>query len=100
MGLFDHLFKPRPDGSVERVVEAPLKASRIIEMREEGVEKEVPPDPAAAFLQPKGYAPGSASAALGGQNQGFVPILPAAKRVAPAERKPAPPGQPRAAENE
>jgi hypothetical protein len=87
MGLFDHLFKPRPDGSVERVVEAPLRASRLIEMKEEGAEEPPPPDPATAFLQPKGYAAGTSGAVLGGQNQGFVPVLPTAKRPHPTERK-------------
>ncbi len=85
MGLFDHLFKSRPDDSVERVVDAPLKASSLVRIAEG--EGEAPPDPAAAFLQPKGYAPGASNPALGGQNQGFVPVLPAAKRAPPHERK-------------
>ena len=90
MGLFDHLFKPRPDDSVERVVEAPLKASRLIEMRELGVEEPPAPDPSTAFLQPKGYAAGTTNPVIGGSKQGFVPVLPAAKRAPSGERKPAP----------
>ncbi len=94
MGLFDHLFKPRPDDSVERVVEAPLKASNLIEMREVGAEAQPPPDPAAVFLQPKGYAPGATNPAVAGQNQGFVPVLPAARRAPLPDRKSSPPGVP------
>ena len=94
MGLFDHLFKPRPDDSVERVVGAPLKASNLIEMREVGAEAQPPPDPAAVFLQPKGYAPGATHPAVAGQNQGFVPVLPAARRAPLPDRKSSPPGVP------
>ena len=94
MGLFDHLFKPRPDDSVERVVEAPLKASNLIEMREVGAEAQPPPDPAAVFLQPKGYAPGATNPAVAGQNQGFVPVLPAARRAPLPDRKSLPPSVP------
>jgi hypothetical protein len=89
MGLFDNLFKTRPDGTIERIVEAPLKASRPPEA---GSADDTPaPDPETAFLQPKGYAPGATNPAIGGQNQGFVPVLPTSRRTPPPERRrPAP----------
>lgn len=86
MGLFENLFKPRPDGTLERIVEAPLKASGLVE-RAPDVEGEEPPDPTTAFLQPKGYAPGTSAAGPGAQNPGFVPVLPSAKRPPGPERK-------------
>jgi hypothetical protein len=88
MGLFENLFKNRPEGSVERVVEAPLKASSQV-AKTPATGGETPPDPAAAFLQPKGYAPGSNNPAHAGQ-QGFMPVLPSAKRPPAPDRKPAP----------
>lgn len=89
MGLFENLFKPRPDGTLERIVEAPMKASGLA-ARAADADGEEPPDPTTAFLQPKGYAPGTDGAGPGGKNQGFVPVLPSAKRVPVPERKPAP----------
>src|SRR5260221_3949288 len=98
MGLFDQLFKPRSEGSVERIVEAPLRASGLVEKKTSPAD-ETEPDPDTAFLQPKGYAPGTATSTVGGQSQGFVPVLPGPKR-APIERKPAPAEDSRAGVNE
>ncbi|HYR58439.1 MAG TPA: hypothetical protein VEO95_07415, partial [Chthoniobacteraceae bacterium] len=87
MGLFDHLFKPRPEG-VERIIEAPLRASGLVEKTAPRADESAP-DPDTAFLQPKGYATGTATSAAVAQSQGFLPVLPG-PRKAPIDRKPAP----------
>ncbi len=71
MGLFDHLFKHRPDDADERTIEGRRRAA---------ARNDDPLDPQAAFLQPKGYAPGAANPAIAGSQNGFVPVLPSARR--------------------
>jgi len=87
MGLFDHLFKHRADSAGERSIEERLRAPG------KGGDE---PDPQAAFLQPKGYAPGTTNPTLGGQQQGLVPVLPTARRPTRA----AAPAAPRETANE
>ncbi|MGB8166935.1 MAG: hypothetical protein WCF18_05550, partial [Chthoniobacteraceae bacterium] len=85
MGLFENLFKPRHDGTLEKNFEAPLKVSEPAGRGVAGGEGSS--DPAAAFLEPKGYAPGVTNVGAGVPNQGLVPVLPSAKRVPAPERK-------------
>ncbi len=85
MGLFENLFKPRPEGSVERVVEAPLKASSLLQKIAATEEGEAP-DPQTAFLQPKGYAPEGTNESVSGP-QGFSPVIPTGRRPPAAVRR-------------
>ena len=83
MGLFDHLFKPRPEGHVERVVEAPLKASGLVEKSGASGGRADARSRRPLFFSPRATLPAPA-ADLGGQNQGFVPVLPGAEASARA----------------
>ncbi|MEA3213240.1 MAG: hypothetical protein QOE70_6297 [Chthoniobacter sp.] len=67
MGLFDHLFKPKPDGIGEKIDELSEKAFAP----ERRHETETPaPDPSATFLRPKGYVQRGANPVQPGRRPG------------------------------
>ena len=77
MGLFDHLFKPKPEPAGEEIVEAETVAPEILAVVDLATQNAGPsrPDPS-TFLHPKNFIPRAGS-----------PILPAPKSpLAPAAR--------------